>query len=137
MTPHGRTNRPLLERDAQATWDMLNFGLRLGTRPRIMVTTTPKPTKLLRDIIARQGRDVAITRAGTRDNAANLAPSFLATVEAQYAGTRLGRQELDGELLTDTPGALWSLDMIEAARIRARRRHLPTPGASWWRSIRL
>ncbi len=104
--------------DAQATWDMLNFGLRLGTRPRIMVTTTPKPTKLLRDIIARQGRDVAITRAGTRDNAANLAPSFLATVEAQYAGTRLGRQELDGELLTDTPGALWSLDMIEAARIR-------------------
>ena len=104
--------------DAQATWDMLNFGLRLGARPRIMVTTTPKPTKLLRDIIAREGRDVAITRAATRDNAANLAPSFLATVEAQYAGTRLGRQELDGELLTDTPGALWSLDLIEQARIR-------------------
>lgn len=109
--------------DAQATWDMLAFGLRLGVRPRIMVTTTPKPTKLVRDIIAREGRDVAITRASTFANSANLAPSFLETVERQYGGTRLGRQELDGELLTDTPGALWSLAMIEDARIR--REELP------------
>lgn len=104
--------------DAQSAWDMLMFGLRLGARPRCLVTTTPKPIKLLRDLIAREGRDVAITRAATRDNSANLAPSFLATVESQYAGTRLGRQELDGELLTDVQGALWTLDLIEASRVR-------------------
>ncbi|MCW2285693.1 putative phage terminase large subunit-like protein [Rhodoblastus acidophilus] len=104
--------------DAQMTWDMAQFGLRLGARPRALVTTTPRPTKLLRDLIAREGRDVVITRASTRDNAANLATSFLATVENQYGGTRLGRQELEGELLTDVPGALWSLAMIEEARVR-------------------
>ncbi len=99
-------------------WDMLQFGLRLGSRPRCIVTTTPKPTKLIRDLIARHPRDVAITRGRTADNAANLASSFLSTVERQYAGTRLGRQELDGELLTDTPGALWTREMIERARVR-------------------
>jgi phage terminase large subunit-like protein len=99
-------------------WDMLQFGLRLGSRPRCIVTTTPKPTKLIRDLIARHGRDVAITRGRTADNAANLAPSFLLTVERQYGGTRLGRQELEGLLLTDTPGALWTREMIERARVR-------------------
>lgn len=99
-------------------WDMLNFGLRLGSRPRCVVTTTPKPTRLIRDLVARQGRDVAITRGRTADNAANLAPSFLLTVERQYGGTWLGRQELEGLLLTDTPGALWTREMIEKARVR-------------------
>ena len=98
-------------------WDMLQFGLRLGARPRCCVTTTPKPSRLIRGLVAREGQDVAITRGRTYDNAANLAPSFLATIIKQYEGTRLGRQELDAELLTDTPGALWTRAMIEAARI--------------------
>ncbi len=97
-------------------WDMLQFCLRLGSRPRCVVTTTPRPSRLVRDLLARVGQDVALTRGRTYDNAANLAPSFLKDVERQYAGTRLGRQELDGELLTDTPGALWTREMIEAAR---------------------
>jgi len=98
-------------------WDMLMMGLRLGARPRCCVTTTPKPSRLIRGLVAREGRDVAITRGRTYDNAANLAKSFLDTIVKQYEGTRLGRQELDAELLTDTPGALWSREMIEAARI--------------------
>ena len=98
-------------------WDMLMMGLRLGARPRCCVTTTPKPSKLIRGLVAREGQDVAITRGRTYDNAANLAPSFLATIIKQYEGTRLGRQELDAELLTDTPGALWTRDMIEASRV--------------------
>jgi len=96
-------------------WDMLQFGLRLGANPRVAVTTTPRPTKLLRTLIA--GKDVAISRSRTAENAANLAPQFLATIVSKYQGTRLGRQELDAELLEDTPGALWSHDMIERGRV--------------------
>jgi phage terminase large subunit-like protein len=97
---------------AQDVWDQLQFGLRLGSRPRVLITTTPKPTKLLKKIIADPRTHV--TRGSTAENIANLAPTF---VSARYAGTRLGRQELDAELLEDTPGALWKLSDIEAARI--------------------
>jgi phage terminase large subunit-like protein len=100
---------------AQSTWDMLQFGLRIGVDPRCMITTTPRPIALLKAIMADPA--TIITRASTFDNAANLAPSFVATIKRRYEGTRLGRQELDAELLTDTPGALWTRDMIEAARI--------------------
>jgi len=98
-----------------ATWNQLQFGLRLGARPRVLVTTTPKPSALLKSLIARP--DFVVTRGATRDNAANLAPTFLATVEGLYAGTRLGRQELDGELIEDVEDALWSRALIERTRI--------------------
>jgi predicted phage terminase large subunit-like protein len=103
----------------QDTWDMLQFGLRLGQRPRIAVTTTPKPSKLLKELISREGEDVAITRGSTYDNRANLAPSFFSQIVSRFEGTRLGRQELNAELLNDTPGALWQLDWIERDRVKA------------------
>jgi phage terminase large subunit-like protein len=96
-------------------WDMAMFGLRLGTRPRWLVTTTPRPVRLLRELLAREGHDVVITRGSTFDNAANLAPSFLESIRSKYEGTRLGRQELNAEMLLDTPGALWTRDMIDRA----------------------
>jgi phage terminase large subunit-like protein len=101
--------------DPSAVWDMAQFGLRLGTRPRWLVTTTPKPIKLLRELLAREGRDVVITRGSTLDNAANLSPSFIAAIQARYAGTRLGRQEINAELLLDVQGALWTRDMLDRA----------------------
>jgi phage terminase large subunit-like protein len=101
----------------EETWDMLQFGLRLGTHPRQMVTTTPRPIPLLKRFLADPS--VAVSRARTSDNAENLAPSFLETVVGRYAGTRLGRQELDGDLIEDRPDGLWSRDMIEANRVEA------------------
>ena len=97
------------------TWDMLQLGLRVG-RPRVVCTTTPKPTKLIRDLLAREGQDVVVTRGRTMDNAANLAPGYLKVMEKTYGGTRLGRQELDGELLDDTPGALWKREWFDRDR---------------------
>ena len=104
-------------RNVQATWDNLQFGLRLGKRPRQVITTTPKPIKLLRDLIARNGRDVVVTKGTTFDNRANLADSFFTQIITRYEGTRLGRQELNAELLQDAEGALWSRDVIEACRV--------------------
>ena len=98
------------------TWDMLQFGLRLGRKPRCLVATTPRPTKLIRELLAREGRDVVVTRGSTYENRANLAPGFFDQVIRKYEGTRLGRQELNAELLEDTPGALWSHSIIDAAR---------------------
>ena len=99
------------------TWDQLIFGLRLGERPQAVVTTTPRPTALVRSLLAAP--DTVVTRGRTIDNAANLAPGVVADLERRYGGTRLGRQELDGEVLTDTPGALWTWDRIDAARVDA------------------
>lgn len=101
-------------KNAQETWDMLQFGLRLGS-PRQMVTTTPRPIPLLKKLLADP--KTAVTRAKTSANADFLAPDFLETVVARYKGTRLGRQELDGEIIEDTHGALWTRAMIEAARV--------------------
>jgi len=95
---------------------MLQFGLRLGGNPRCLVATTPRPTKLIRELLTREGRDVAVTRGSTYENRANLAPGFFDQVIRKYEGTRLGRQELNAELLEDTPGALWSHGIIDAAR---------------------
>jgi phage terminase large subunit-like protein len=97
------------------TWDQLMFGMRLGPRPRVVATTTPKPTQLIREIIRR--KDCIITRGRTKDNEANLAKAFIETVVKKYEGTRLGRQELDGELLEDVPGALWTSAMLEISRV--------------------
>ncbi len=98
-------------------WDQLQFGLRLGRRPRTLVTTTPKPVRLIREMVARAGDDVAVTRGRTLDNAANLSPSFIRQIEERYGGTRLGRQEMDGELLDDVPGALWQRGWIDQHRV--------------------
>jgi phage terminase large subunit-like protein len=98
------------------TWDMLQFGLRLGRHPRCLVATTPRPTKLIRELLARERQDVVVTRGSTYENRANLAPGFFDQVIRKYEGTRLGRQELNAELLDDTPGALWSHSIIDAAR---------------------
>lgn len=102
-------------RYAQETWDMLQFGLRLGNDPRQVVTTTPRPIKTLKDILAERG--TVVTKGSTYDNKANLAPKFLAKIEQKYAGTRLGRQELDAEILDDAPGALWTRSKLDASRL--------------------
>lgn len=98
-------------------WDMLQFGLRLGVNPRAIVTTTPKPVKLIRELLKRQGAGVIVTRGKTADNAANLPPVFLEAIQRRYGGTRLGRQELEGEFLDDVPGALWQRDWIDRDRV--------------------
>jgi predicted phage terminase large subunit-like protein len=103
--------------EPQATWDMLMFGLRLGKHPRWLVTTTPRPIKLLKDLLAREGGDVVVTRGSTYENAANLAGPFLDAIRAKYEGTRLGRQELNADLLEDTPGALWQRSWIDRDRV--------------------
>lgn len=97
-------------------WDMLQFGLRLGGRPRQVATTTPRAVPLVKRLIAEAG--TVVTRAATRDNAANLAPGFLAMALSTYGGTRLGRQELDGELLEDREDGLWTRGAIERGRAR-------------------
>lgn len=94
-------------------WDQMLFGLRLGQNPQAVVTTTPKPVPLVRRIA--QDARTRLTRGRTMDNAANLAPSALAQLQARYAGTRLGRQELEAEILDDVPGALWTRAMIDVA----------------------
>lgn len=101
-------------RHARETWDMLQFGLRLGTRPRVVVTTTPRPTPVVRELVADPL--TVITRGSTFDNAGNLAAPFLRTIRAKYEGTRLGRQELNAEILDDLPGALWTRDAIDGSR---------------------
>jgi len=103
-------------KNAQDTWDMAMFGLRLGTNPQVMVSTTPKPIPLLRALLRDPTTEV--TRATTHSNKANLADAFLAQIVKKYEGTRLGRQELAGELLEEAEGALWNREMIEAARLK-------------------
>jgi len=100
---------------AQATFDMLQFGLRLGTRPRQIVTTTPRPIPLIKRLVA--DLRTAVTRAPTLVNAKYLAPGFLDELAARYAGTRLGRQEIDGEIIEERADALWTRGMIEEARV--------------------
>ncbi|MGO9171997.1 MAG: DNA-packaging protein [Rhodomicrobium sp.] len=105
-------------RYAQQTWDMLQFGMRLGDDPRQVITTTPRPIPLVRDLLKREGERVAVTRGSTYDNRANLAASYFANVVKQYEGTRLGRQELNAEVLDDIPGALWTRAAIDEKRLK-------------------
>jgi phage terminase large subunit-like protein len=95
-------------------WDMLMFGLRLGADPRVVATTTPRPTKLIKTLLADP--KVAVTRGSSYENRANLAPAFFEQIIKRYEGTRLGRQEIGAEILEDLPGALWSRGIIDAAR---------------------
>ncbi len=102
-------------RHAEPTFDMLQFGLRLGKRPRQVITTTPRPIALIKRLIADPA--TAVTRAGTRENARHLSKAFIDTIFTRYEGTRLGRQELDGEIVEDRPDALWSRGLIESCRV--------------------
>ncbi|SCZ24075.1 Large terminase phage packaging protein [Afifella marina DSM 2698] len=102
---------------AEATFDMLQFGLRLGINPRQLVTTTPRNVPLVKRLLAAPR--TAVTKATTAMNADNLAPGFLEAVVGRYRGTRLGRQELDAELISDRPDALFKRADIEAERVGA------------------
>ncbi|TKZ20875.1 ATP-binding protein [Shimia litoralis] len=95
-------------------WDMLQFGLRLGDNPQVCVTTTPRNVGVLKELLARAS--TVVTHAATEVNKAFLAESFLREVQQKYAGTRLGRQELEGVLLDDVEGALWTTAMLERQR---------------------
>jgi phage terminase large subunit-like protein len=97
----------------------LMFGLRLGPDPRVVVTTTPKPTKILRDLIANP--TTAVTRGSSYENRENLAAAFFEQIVRKYEGTRLGRQELLAEILDDMPGALWSRALLDELRWPAGR----------------
>lgn len=99
----------------QDTWDMLQFGLRLGDHPQQVVTTTPRNVAVLKALLSRNS--TVVTHAATEANRAHLAPSFLREVRARYGQTRLGRQELDGELLEDAEGALWTRAMLDGLRV--------------------
>jgi phage terminase large subunit-like protein len=101
-------------RNADATWDQLQFTMSRGRRPRVCVSTTPKTIPLLQKLLKRD--DIVVTRGRTQDNAANLSKQFIESITARYAGMRLGRQELDAEVLLDVENALWTRDMIDQAR---------------------
>lgn len=105
--------------DELASWedfdayDQVMFGLRLGTRPRAVVTTTPRPLPVIIDLMSRVGKDVVLSLGSTYDNAHNLPASYLRTLRERYEGTRQGEQELHAKILLDVPGALWSHDTIK------------------------
>jgi phage terminase large subunit-like protein len=104
-------------RYAEETWDQLEFGLRLGD-PKVCITTTPKPIKLLKEIIKDPA--TVVTGGSTYENQNNLAQKFIDRVVRKYEGTRLGRQELGAEILEDVPGALWTRALIERSRIKVK-----------------
>ena len=101
-------------RYAQAVFDQLMFGLRLGSKPRWVMTTTPRPIPLITGLL--KDSRVAVTRGNTSENLQNLAPSYVKNVVERYQGTRLGRQELNAEILDDVPGALWTRRVLEECR---------------------
>jgi len=104
-------------KQAEATFDMMLFGLRLGRAPKALITTTPKPIPILKRLISNP--KTRITKGTTFDNLKNLASGFARDIVARYRGTRLGRQELSAEILEDTPGALWTRSLIETNRIHS------------------
>jgi phage terminase large subunit-like protein len=103
------------ERPDQLWSEALLPAVRIGVAPRIAVTTTPRPIGLLRGLLERSDGSVVVTRGSTWDNAANLSDYALSELKSRYENTRVGRQELYGELLTDVEGALWTQEMIDAA----------------------
>jgi phage terminase large subunit-like protein len=113
-------------KNAKYVWDMAMMGLRMGDEPQALATTTPRPTELVKELVAdewspeHQSGRVAITGGNTYENAKNLARTFIANIRRKYEGTRLGEQELEGKLLLDMPGALWSATLLEQFRILLR-----------------
>ncbi|MFA5040868.1 MAG: terminase family protein [Bdellovibrionales bacterium] len=105
--------------DGRDAFDQMMFGLRLGDNPRVVVTTTPRNTDMLRELFKRKDADVHLTKGRTIENADNLSPHVLRQLTERYGGTRLGRQELDAELLQDTEDALWKREEIDALRVQS------------------
>jgi Uncharacterized conserved protein len=103
----------------EEAWDMLQFGLRVGANPQVIATSTPRGLAFLRKLEAEP--TTVTTRGSTWENSKNLAPPFLEAIRKKYEGTRLGRQEIDAEILDDNPGALWKRTMIDVARVGAAR----------------
>jgi phage terminase large subunit-like protein len=102
---------------ALTAWDNLQMGLRLGERPRVLATTTPRSVPLMRRLLGDgSDPDVAVTRGSTTDNRDHLPAEFIRAMESQYGATALGRQELAGELLEDVEGALWTRSLVERCR---------------------
>lgn len=99
----------------QESWDQARLGLRLGKNPQAIATTTPKPTKIVKDLMA--DATTVVTHGTTYENRSNLAPAFFSAIIKKYEGTRLGRQELNAELLDDNPNGLWRRGMIDDARV--------------------
>ncbi|WP_292465889.1 terminase family protein [Methanolobus sp.] len=97
------------------TWDMLQFGLRAGDDPRAAITTTPRPIPLVKALL--NDSSTHVTRGSTYENLSNLAPAFIDVIISRYEGTRLGRQELNAEILDDNPDALWTRDVIENNKV--------------------
>jgi phage terminase large subunit-like protein len=102
-------------RFGESAWNNLMFGLRLGSDPRVIVTTTPRPGALIKRLVADP--HCHVTRGQTLENAPNMAPTFLREIVGRYQGTRLGRQELDGQILEDAPGALWKREIIDKSHV--------------------
>jgi phage terminase large subunit-like protein len=105
-------------RHSRETWDMLQFCMRKGHHPRQIITTTPRPIELVKSLVSGNEGKIIVTRGSTMDNRSNLAAPFIEKIQARYAGTRLGRQELNGEVLGDMPGALWQQGAIDLYRVR-------------------
>jgi len=101
----------------QETWDNAMFGLRLGANPRAIVTTTPRPIPVIKDLVSRKGVDVAITSGSTYENIGHLAPRFLKTIIEKYRGTTIGQQEIFAKVISDDPRALWNRDLLEKVRV--------------------
>jgi phage terminase large subunit-like protein len=99
-------------------WTQLMMSFRLSKNPKGIVTTTPRPTPIVKSLIKRDGTDVVVTRGTTYENRANLAPAFYESIIREYENTRLGRQELLGEVLDDNPGALWQREWLDNARVK-------------------
>jgi phage terminase large subunit-like protein len=102
-------------RFGESAWNNLMFGLRLGSDPRVVVTTTPRPLALIKRLVADP--HTYVTRGRTLENAENMAPTFLREIVGRYQGTRLSRQELDGQILEDAQGALWKREIIDKSRV--------------------
>ena len=105
-------------------WDMAMLGLRLGRSPQAVITTTPKPTTLIKELRDRAALEadplgrVVLTRGSTYENEANLSPAFLSEIVQRYEGTRMGRQELHAEILEELEGALWTGQMLDGSRVQ-------------------
>ncbi len=104
------------KKGGEAAWDNLMLGMRLGEKPRVLVTTTPRPVPMMMKVAAVPG---CITSLGRTAENPHLPPNFVTHMIAQYGGTRLGRQELDGEMLEDVEGALWTRGLVERCRVGA------------------
>lgn len=112
-------DEPCAWRFLSDAWDNLMFGFRLGDDPRGVISTTPKPSKWLKELMRNPMTHV--TRGSSYDNRKNLAAAFFEDIIKRYEGTRLGRQEINAEVLEDVPGALWTRQMLDATRITAQQ----------------